>query len=188
MIRGMFGPGTIVLGGVAVLMAVFLVVGFVLPTEWTASADALVDAPPEALMELVDSPEGWRVWTAWPDSGLTRSGPARGAGSGISWSDRELGRGAFTIGDVRPGAEVRYSVEVEGAANTVMTTTGVIRMTPEGPGTRVHWDESGDLGRNPLMGWWALAMERAQSTEMAKSLDRLSQAADSIRSGSAPSR
>jgi hypothetical protein len=37
----------------------------------------------------------------------------------------------------------------------------------------VRWREEGDLGRNPLMGYWALSMDGAQSDELQKSLDRL---------------
>lgn len=185
--RGLFGPGTIILGGVAVLLIGFLAVGVFLPKEWEASAEATIAAAPAELIPLVDSPEAWRRWTAWPDSGLTRSGPDRGPGASISWSDRELGSGSFTIHEVDP-AGVDYAVEVEGAGNSVLTTNGEITFTTQPGGTFVRWSESGDLGPNPLMGYWAIAMKRAQSTEMSKGLVRLAAVADSIRSGSAPSR
>jgi hypothetical protein len=48
-----------------------------------------------------------------------------------------------------------------------------VRLSPEGPGTRIAWREEGDFGRNPLMGYWARFMERAQGTELEKALDRL---------------
>jgi hypothetical protein len=69
---------------------------------------------------------------------------------------------------------VRYAVEVEGAGNSVLVTSGSITFEPSGDGTRVRWSEAGDLGGNPLMGYWALAMGRLQGTEMGKGLDRLS--------------
>jgi hypothetical protein len=56
-----------------------------------------------------------------------------------------------------------------------MRTSGALEVTPEAAGVRVTWRESGDLGRNPLMGFWALFMDRAQSAELAKGLDRLSE-------------
>jgi hypothetical protein len=145
MTRGLFGPGTIVLGGGAVLLTVFLLIGFLLPTTWEAQAEATVPAPPAALLPFLDSPEGWQAWTPWPDS-TSRSGLA-----------------------------VSYTVSVEGAGGAVMETRGSVTLSPEGAGTRVVWRESGDLGRNPLMGYWALSMDRAQSTEMQKSLGRLTE-------------
>ena len=77
MSRSLFGPGTIILGGGSILLMLVLAVGFFLPKEWTASAEVTVDVRPTELISYLDSPEGWRLWTAWPDSGLVRSGPDR---------------------------------------------------------------------------------------------------------------
>jgi hypothetical protein len=38
---------------------------------------------------------------------------------------------------------------------------------------RITWRERGNLGQNPLMGYWALSMDRAQSDELVKGLERL---------------
>ena len=184
MSRSLFGPGTIVLGGGAVLLTTVLLVGFFLPTEWSVTAELRVEATSNAVIPFLDSPEGWAKWTAWPDSGLTRTGPERGTGAGIAWDDPELGAGSFTISAVS-SRSVRYVVVVDGAANTLMTTNGAIDLEALGSATMIHWTESGDLGRNPLMGFWALTMEAAQTRELQKSLDQL---AELISSGSAPSR
>ena len=174
----MFGPGTIVLGGGAFLLVVFLTVGFLLPSAWEARAEVVVDAPARAIMPLIDSPEGWTRWTTWPDSGTTRTGPASGAGASVAWDDRELGRGRFTIDEVQPDRSVAYSVEVEGVGGAAQRTTGEISLgEAPGGGTLLRWREEGDLGSNPLMGYWARSMRRMQSAEMVKSLDRLVAAA-----------
>ena len=177
MTRGTFGPGTIVLGGGAVLLMGFLTVGFLLPSAWEADAEVVVDVPATALMPLLDSPEGWRSWTTWPDSGLTRSGPPRGTGATLAWNDPELGSGAFTVEAASTDRAVTYSVEVAGVGGAVMRTSGEIRLEERPGGTLVRWHEEGDLGRNPLMGYWARSMRRVQSAEMAKALDRLAEAA-----------
>jgi hypothetical protein len=178
MMRGTFGPGTIVLGGGAVLLIGFLTVGFLMPSAWEASAEVVVDVPATALMPLLDSPEGWRAWTTWPDSGLTRSGPPRGTGATLAWNDPELGSGAFTVEAASTDRAVTYSVEVAGVGGAAMRTSGEIRLEEHSDGgTLVRWHEEGDLGRNPLMGYWARSMRRVQSAEMAKALDRLAEAA-----------
>jgi hypothetical protein len=106
---------------------------------------------------------------------LSRSGPERGVGASIGWDDPELGSGRFTITDVSPESRVAYAVEVAGAGGGVMTTVGFVSLEPRPGGTRILWVEEGDLGGNPLMGYWARSMQRLQGTEMQKGLDRLEQ-------------
>lgn len=165
-----FSIGTRILGGAALLLTGVLVVGFLLPADWEAEASAVFEAAPPDVFVWLDAPEGWRAWTAWPDSGLVRTGPERGRGAAIHWDDRELGSGSFEIIEAVPDQSVRYRVEVSDGA---MHTEGTIRLLPEGTGVRVSWHETGDLGRNPLMGFWAFFMDRAQTTELERSLGRL---------------
>lgn len=174
MTRGTFGPGTIVLGGGALLLITVLAIGFFLPTDWAVDAEARIEADAGDVYALLDSPEGWQSWTTWPDSGLTRSGPDRGAGSAMSWDDRELGSGSFTIAEA-DGTTVSYAVEVAGAGGSVMSTNGTIVLSTDGDAVVVRWHEEGELGRNPIMGFWALSMERAQTAELGKSLARLAE-------------
>lgn len=175
-----FSFGTKILGTGAVLLAIFLVIGFFLPGNWEADASRVIRATPEALLPYLDSPEGWQEWTPWPEAGVERSGPERGAGASLSWNDPDVGVGTFTIDSTSP-EEVEYSVDVQEGA---MLSTGAMTLTPTDGGVRVDWHEEGDLGRNPLMGYWALSMGRAQSEELSKGLERL----DSLVSGSSPSR
>lgn len=162
--------GTRILGGAALLLMLVLLIGVLLPTDWEARASVVVDVPSEEVYAVLDTPEGWRLWTAWPDSGLTRSGPERGEGASIAWDDRELGEGEFRIVEAEANQRVRYAVQVGGGA---MRTSGTLTLTPEGDGVRVLWEESGNLGWNPLMGYWAFFMNRAQTAELERSLDRL---------------
>lgn len=168
-----FSLGTKILGGGAVLLFGVLALGFVLPTDWEAGASQVVSADPDAVYALLDSPEGWRAWTAWPDSGLVRSGPERGTDASITWNDPELGEGSFRIVDAVRPEHVRYEVEVSGGA---MRTAGTLTLTPIQNGVRVDWREVGNLGRNPLMGYWGFFMEDAQTAELERSLGRLDEA------------
>ncbi|HSH74863.1 MAG TPA: SRPBCC family protein [Longimicrobiales bacterium] len=169
MSRSPFSFGTKVLAAAAGVLALFLVVGYLLPADWEAEATAHVDALPAVVFRFVDSPEGWREWTSWPESGIERSGPERGQGAQVSWNDPELGTGSFALTRVSEPERVEYRVEVGGS----MLTEGAIALAVEGDGVRITWRERGDLGRNPLMGYWALFMDRAQSEELGKSLERL---------------
>jgi hypothetical protein len=169
MTRGPFSVGTIILGGGGLLLGLFLLVGWLLPASWEAEANAHIAAPASAVYPLLDSPEGWRRWTPWPESGVERSGPPRGEGATLSWDDPELGAGSFAIVSATE-QRVDYAVRVDGGA---MRTDGTLSLTPEAGGVRVQWRETGDLGWNPLMGYWALSLSRAQSEELTKGLERL---------------
>ena len=164
-----FSFGTKVLGTGALFLFALLGLGVLLPATWEAEATALLPTAPEAAFRYLDSPEGWLAWTPWPDSS-TVSGPERGPGSTLSWDDAEFGNGSFRIVQAEAPTHVSYRVEVNDGR---MWTDGVLELSAEGTGTHVRWREEGDLGHNPLMGFWALSMDRAQSEELQKSLDRL---------------
>ncbi len=175
-----FSLGTIILGSAAIVLVGVLGLGVLLPADWEARAMTVIEAPSEEVFALLDTPEGWRSWTAWPDSGWVRSGPERGAGATIAWDDSELGEGSFRIVEAVPFERVDYAVEV---GNGSMRTEGSLTLTSQEGGVSVVWQESGDLGRNPLMGYWAFFMDRAQTAELERSLDRLGQVvSDRVRS------
>lgn len=165
-----FSFGVRVLGAGAALLVLGLAVGFALPGTWSAERSVLLASPPEALFPLMDAPDSWRRWTAWPDSGLVAEGPARGVGARLTWDSRDLGDGSFEIVESTPPERVRYRVEVQ---EETMHTDGTITLTPADGGTVVTWREEGDFGWNPLMGYWARFMERVQGRELEKALERL---------------
>jgi len=169
MTRGPFSPGVVILGSGGILLTLFLLIGWLLPQSWEAEASTVIDAPASELYPLLDSPEGWQRWTPWPDSGVERTGPTRGQGATLSWNDPELGAGSFAIVSATE-QRVDYAVRVDEGA---MRTDGTLSLTQEAGGVRVQWREEGDLGWNPLMGYWALSLSRAQSEELAKGLERL---------------
>jgi hypothetical protein len=165
-----FSIGTRVLGGGAALLILFLVVGFLLPGTWSAGGSVQIDAPPEAVFPWLDSPRAWTRWTPWPDTGLVVAGPPHGVGSVISWDNADLGDGRFEIVEADSLRTVRYRVEVQ---KRTMRTDGTLHVEPRDGGTFVRWREQGDFGHNPLMGYWARFMDKAQSAELAKDLGRL---------------
>lgn len=167
-----FSVGVIVLGGGAALLLSVLLLGFFLPSDWEASAEATIGADAAEIFDYLDSPEAWQRWTPWPDSGVVREGPDRGAGATLRWSDRELGSGAFTIETADAGSGVTYTVSVNEGR---MATEGSVTLEPRAGGTFVRWSERGDLGRNPIMGYWAAFMDRAQTRELEKGLLRLAE-------------
>ena len=170
--RSPFGPGITILGSLALIMILFLFIGLLLPGIWGAEASVRIPASPEIPYLHLDSPADWNQWTTLPETGVRIVGNPSGEGSGFTWNDPELGNGAFTIIQAHKSELIRYQVEMQ---DGTMHIDGVLELSPEKEGTRIIWKESGDLGTNPLMGYWALAMNRMQTAELEKSLNRLLQ-------------
>lgn len=157
----------------AAFLILILAAGFLLSGTWSAEARLEMEVPPAAVFELIDSPRRWEEWSPWPQVTSSYHGPSRGEGAVRRWEGPQVGRGSFTITASEPPRLLRYRVEVDGD----LTTDGTFRLEPTGTGTRVTWSEEGDFGWNPLMGWAALFMERAQGAQLEGGLGRLEAAA-----------
>lgn len=156
------------LGALGILV---LGVGLALPATWDVERSLRIDAPPDSIYRWLYDPGAWQEWTVWGGVELVASGPERGAGATLRWDDPYLGDGTFTVVEADPPRMVRYRVEVEGGA---MVTEGRLTLTrAEGTGTTVTWEERGDFGWNPMMGYAALNMGRIQGVELERALRRL---------------
>jgi hypothetical protein len=171
-----------ILGAVAALLILFLLVGLVLPGSWTAEESVVIDAPPAEVFPWVNSVSRWEAWTnPWPEG--QSKGPDEGVGAVRSWNDPVFGTGSFTITRSEPPRTVGYEVLVEGSMRwegrlelAALPRAGADAAAPAGGlggRTRVTWSESGDFGRNPLMGYMARMMRTSQGEELARGLDRL---------------
>ncbi len=170
MSRSPFTWGTRILAAGALLFTLLLGGGALLPGTWEATATRVLPHERAEVWALVDGPDGWRRWTAWPEVGVETEGPARGEGARLVWDHPDMGDGVFEITQAHPPGHLAYTVLVEEGA---LRTQGDMTLEAVEGGTRVTWREEGDFGWNPLMGYWALAMERVQGRELAKGLDRL---------------
>jgi uncharacterized protein YndB with AHSA1/START domain len=166
---------TWVMGTLAVLTLGSLFVGYLLPSTWEARAELDVPASVDEVFPYLDSAAQWAAWTPSAGEGEETFGPDRGVGSGRQWDDPGYGAGRFEITGVDPAREVTYRVEVEGGAIRI---EGRIRVEPitladGASGTRIQWEEDGDFGWNPLLGYLAGRMSELQGEQLAASLESL---------------
>lgn len=170
--------GTWIFGSLAGVLLLYLLVGLILPGHWVARQSAVVSAPPAAVYTLVADLRAWASWTPFPDSELESFGPPAGAGAGIRWDDRRYGKGEARIIAVLENRRVEYRVQIEGGS---LTIHGTVSLEPEGNVTRIHWEEEGDFGWNPLLGYTARGMAASQGEAMRASLQRLVEAVEADR-------
>jgi uncharacterized protein YndB with AHSA1/START domain len=148
-------------GGLALVAILVAVAGFFVPSTYRVERSLVIAAPAQRLYPLVATPRRWPEWSMWnrrdPAMAMTFFGPESGAGAGWSWVSRTEGAGRMTFLTADPTRGFTYELYFPDFDST---STGDIRFEPEGAGTRVTWTNVGSVGRNPLMHYMALAMDR----------------------------
>lgn len=171
--------GALAAGVLALLAALFVGVGILLPGTVELTRSVEIAAPPDDVFAFLDDLDAWTEWTTWGDVQSRLEGPPSGPGARRVWDDPRLGSGSLTIVGANPPHSVDYLVEVEGGA---LRFEGRITVEARDGGSLVTWTERADLGWNPLLGWTALNMEESQGRQLQESLDRLR---ERIRTGTA---
>lgn len=145
---------------VLVLAAVVLLGGLLISPRFNVARSAVIAAPPEAVYALVADPKRWQEWSVWnrrdPQMAMSYSGAASGAGAVWAWKSASEGDGRMSFTEAEPARRIAYELFFPDFGTT---STGALTLVPEGGGTRITWTIAGDMGGNPLMRWFALAMD-----------------------------
>jgi uncharacterized protein YndB with AHSA1/START domain len=148
-------------GGLVVVVVLVALAGFFLPGTYRVERSAVISAPPERIYALVAAPKRWQEWSMWnrrdPAMAMTFFGPAEGAGAGWSWDSKTEGKGKMTFLTADPEKGFTYELYFPDFNST---STGDIRFVRQGDATHVTWTNAGSVGRNPLMHYMALFMDR----------------------------
>ncbi len=141
-----------ILIALAVIIVAFLIIVAMQPAEFRVTRSATFAASPAALFEQVNNLHKFETWNPWqkldPNIKNTYSGPPAGVGASCSWvGNSDVGTGASTITESRPGELVRFRMDwkepMEG------TSTVDFTFKPAGYKTVVTWDM---YGPNNFMG------------------------------------
>ncbi|HEX4511160.1 MAG TPA: SRPBCC family protein [Burkholderiaceae bacterium] len=151
----------ITLAAVVLLVVGVLALGYALPSQYRVERSIVIDAPVARIYPLVSAPRMWLRWSIWthrdPGMKIEYFGPDSGTGAGWRWDSRSEGRGEMTLTRTDPDTGFDYKLYFPDYQST---STGEFRMTPEGNGTRVTWNNHGDVGSNPLHHYLAAFMDR----------------------------
>ncbi|MBI3370043.1 MAG: SRPBCC family protein [Burkholderiales bacterium] len=151
----------IILGVVLLLALVLVGGGMFLSSKFSVSRSVVVNAPAEKVYPLVASPRQWKAWSVWnrrdPAMQIDYSGPESGAGAVWAWHSKSQGDGKMTFTAAEANQRLAYDLFFPDFGTT---STGELRLTPEGNGTRITWVMNGDMGSNPLFRWIALNADK----------------------------
>jgi hypothetical protein len=170
----------IVIGSLA---AIFVVVGYMLPSKWTVSREITIAASPETIYEQVANLRNWQAWSPWtkemdPTQVYTYEGPAEGTGAKWLWTSEKMGKGSLTIVDseVKKGVAYKLFIDMEGQESHI---NGYLKYSPATSGQHVVWFDEGDAGDNLAQRWLTLMIKIMLGKEMDAGLQKLKQVAES---------
>ena len=128
----------------AVLLAAFVAVGFVLPSGYSVERSILIDAPPETVHRLVGDLRQWPEWSPWVEADptiKTTFGPTTtGVGAHQTWTGKDgTGELTFTKSDPRGG------IEYDMVFDDRFHASGALHYEATPDGTQVVWSMDGEM-------------------------------------------
>lgn len=132
--------------GLAVVIAVLVVVVATRPSEFRIARTATIAAPAPVVFAQVNDFRKWEAWNPWGkiDPAMKRGyeGAPAGVGAIYTWAgNSEVGEGRMTLAESRPSELIR--IEMEFLKPLRGTSTAEFRFQPEGDRTTVTWSMVG---------------------------------------------
>jgi len=135
-----------ILIGLAVVIAVLVVVVAMQPTDFRITRSATISAPAAVVFAHVNDFHHWNAWSPWarmdPAAKNSFAGAASGEGAIFSWAgNSKVGEGRMTLKESRPSELIR--IKLEFLKPFQATHTAEFTFKPAGDGTLVTWSMSG---------------------------------------------
>jgi ribosome-associated toxin RatA of RatAB toxin-antitoxin module len=145
---------------ILVLVAIFFIVGLLLPSEVHVEREKMFAAQPQTVFNQVNTIQEWENWSAWhemaDDMEITYNGPAAGEGAGYSWTSETIGNGSQKIIESRPYEFIKTELDFQQQG----TANGTWQFIPVGgDSTKVIWALDADMGSGIVDKWMGLAMD-----------------------------
>jgi hypothetical protein len=143
---------TYILVGVAVLLAILVVVVSMQPSEFRVERSGRMNVPPSKVFPHVNDFHLWQEWSPWakrdPNCEIGYDGPDTGEGAKFWWKgNKEVGEGRMTIIESTPDKIIAIRLEFIKPFKAINTAEFTFK--PVGDGTEVNWAMT---GKNNFMG------------------------------------
>ena len=135
-----------ILIGLAVVVAVFVIIVVTRPDDFRVTRSATIAASPAVVFEQVNDFHKWDDWSPWakldPTCKNTFDGAPAGKGAKFAWDgNNKVGAGRMTITDSQPPELIRINLEFLRPFKAINTTE--FSFKPNGSGTEVTWNMFG---------------------------------------------
>lgn len=157
-----------ILFGLLGLVALFVLVGFLLPGKMELSRSLRVNAPAEYSFEEVNALPNWEKWSYWntlDTAMVVKYGEkTSGTGGSYSWESEDLGPGKLLITESVPYSSIKADLDFMENG----TAKAWYDFKPVGDSTDITMGFSTDFGANPIVRWMGFTI---MESEMNKAFD-----------------
>ena len=130
------------------LIAVLVIAGLVIPSQYSFAQRITIAAPPAAVHALVGHLEKWPEWMPWEQddpSIITSIGEkTTGVGAKQSWTSSKAGDGEVEFTECDENSGIAYDMTFISKGKRAPAKAS-IRYAPAANGTEVTWSMNGDL-------------------------------------------
>ena len=131
-----------ILIALAAIIAVFLIVVTLQPSEFKVERSAKISAPPPAVFDQVNDFHKWEAWSPWakldPNAKVSFEGPPSGTGTIMTWDGNDkVGQGKMKLTESKPDELVK--IDVDFVRPFEGSSTSQFAFKPEGDQTAVTW-------------------------------------------------
>ena len=171
-----------------ILLAAFVVTGYMLPKQVHIERSITVDRPANMMFEILNSYQYFNEWSPWakrdPNAEFVISGPESGVGARMSWigAPNLVGSGWQEIVASKPYEQIDIMLDFDAQG---VALTG-FKLVPEGDATRITWVFDSDLTKGVnfldsfLARYFGLLFDRWVGGDYEQGLANLKQYAESM--------
>lgn len=168
---------------VVVLIVIFVLVGFLLPTDYSASRSVVIAADKARIHEFVGELKRWDDWAPWKESDptlvTTLGDKTTGVGAHQSWTGED-GAGELTLTKCSVEEGIAYDMNFIMGEEKVPAQSWM-SYAPASGGVEVTWGMKGKMDMPVVGGWLVLMMGSSIDDMFEKGLQRLKTAAEARR-------
>ena len=140
-----------ILVGIVLLVAVFIVIMMMQPSNYHVERTARINAPAEIVWTQISDFEHWKAWNPWqkldPEQRITISGDAGTVGHSSHWAGENTGKGTMTISEATEPSRLVINLDFDEPMESQAQTT--LDVDPQGDAVDVTWSID---GANDFMG------------------------------------
>lgn len=155
-----------ILFGIAGLIVLLLLIGFVLPARLEISKSISIHAPVQSVFEEINDLKRWEAWQYWntldPEMKIVYGEKTVGTGASYSWEGPVLDKGNLAISESVPDKSVAITMDFGGNP-----ASGLYTVESDNGNTILNFNFYADQGMNPVGRWINLFMKG----EIEKSFD-----------------